>query len=274
VAIALALSGRAIVRNSVWWGDEALFLNLVRTSPDSAKAHYDLAYILAEDRQYARAREQYAIAADIYEDYWDAWTGKGRMEKELHLYDEGEQSYRKAIEANPDHENGYFGLGMLREARGDIAGAEAIYREGLKHKANSLPLAYRLALARSRVPWPPADAEWKRALELGSHLGSVHEGYARWLASAGRIDEARREAKEALRRDPGYLPALCLAADLDETLEGPFASALAREKVFRRSRSPADWEALLSSASKSPEYEKRFRFLEESLRKLLDPHSR
>jgi len=270
----LLLSARTIVRNSVWWGDEPLFLNLVRTSPDSAKAHYDLAYIWAEDRQYLRAREQYAIAADIYEDYWDAWSGKGRMEKELHLYDEAETSYRKAIEANPEHENGYFGVGLVREARGDIAGAEAIYREGLRHKSNSLPLAYRLALARSRLPWPQARDDWKRALELGEHVASVHEGYASWLASGGRIEEARPEAREALRRDPGYLPALCLLADLDEKLERPFAAALAREKVFRRSRSPADWEALLSSASKSPEYEARFRRLEDSLRKLLEPGTR
>ena len=274
LAVALAFSVRAIVRNSVWWGDEPLFLNLVRTSPDSAKAHYDLAYIWAEDRQYGRAREQYAIAADIYEDYWDAWTGKGRMEKELHLFDEAEKSYRQAIEANPDHENGYFGLGLVREATGNIAGAEAIYREGLGHRKNSLPLAYRLALARSRLPWPQALEDWKRALELGGHIGSVHEGYASWLAAAGRFEEARREAREALRRTPGYLPALCLVADLDEKLERPFAAALAREHVFRRSRSPADWEALVSSASRSPEYGKRFRLLEDSLRELLGPKPR
>jgi tetratricopeptide (TPR) repeat protein len=274
LAVALALSARTIVRNSVWWGDEPLFLNLVRTAPDSAKAHYDLAYIWAEDRQYARARDQYAEAADIYEDYWDAWTGKARMEKELHLYDEGEASYAKAIEANPDHENGYFGLGLLREARGNIAGAEQIYREGLKHRKDSLPLAYRLALARSRLAWPEAAEEWKRALELGGHLASVHEGYASWLASVGKIEEARRETREALRRDAGYLPALCLAADLDEKLDRPFAAALAREKAFRRSRSPADWEALVSSAAKSPDYANRFRRLEDSLRELLAPRAR
>ncbi|HKA37069.1 MAG TPA: tetratricopeptide repeat protein [Thermoanaerobaculia bacterium] len=271
LAVALALSARAIVRNSVWWGDEPLFLNLVRTSPDSAKAHYDLAYIWAEDRQYARALDQYAEAAEIYDGYWDAWTGKGRMEKELHLYDEAEVSYRKAIEANREHENGYFGLGLLREARGNIAGAEQIYREGLEHKKLSLPLAYRLALARSRLPWPEADEDWKRALKLGGHLASVHEGYASWLASVGKVEEARREAREALARDGGYLPALCLAAELNERLDLPFAAALAREKVFRRSRSPADWEALVSSAAKSPEYANRFRRLEDSLRELLLP---
>ena len=84
----------------------------------------------------------------------------------------------------------------------------------------------------------------------------------------------REEVREALRRDRGYLPALCLIAELDEKLDRPFAAALAREKVFRRSRSPADWEALVSSAGKSPEYSDRFRRLEDSLRELLAPNPR
>src|SRR5262249_53005863 len=172
------------------------------------------------------------------------WTGKGRMEKELGLYDEAEESYRKGIEANPGHDNGYFGLGLVREARGDLAGAEEIYRKGLEHKKDSLPLAYRLALARSRLPWPDALAGWRRALELGGGAASVHEGFARWLARVGQTEEARREAREALRRNSGYLPALRLMADLDSGSERSFGEALARESILRLSRSREDWEAL------------------------------
>ena len=56
--IVLLLAARSIVRNSVWWTDEGLFLNLVRTSPESAKAHYDIAYVWAGARQYERARDE------------------------------------------------------------------------------------------------------------------------------------------------------------------------------------------------------------------------
>src|SRR5260370_26862186 len=108
------------------------------------------------------------------------------MEVDLGLYDEAEKSYRKAIEANADYENGYFGLGLVREARGDRAGAEEIYREGLARKKDSLPLAYRIALLRSRLGWPAALPDWKRALELGPETPAVHAEYARWLARMGR----------------------------------------------------------------------------------------
>jgi protein O-mannosyl-transferase len=271
VAAAVLLSARAIVRNAAWWTDEGLFLNLVRTSPDSAKAHYDLAYVLADERQYVRARAQYEEAIDLYEDYWDAWAGKGRMEKELGLLAEAEASYKKSIESNEAYENGYFGLGVVREARGDWAGAEETYRKGLAQKKDSLPLAYRLAVVRSRLAWPAALPDWQRALALGPLAASVHADFARWLLREGRADEAMREARQAWRVDPRYLPALRVLAERDSAPERAFAEGLAREKVFRVSRSPEDWALLLAAAGKSEPYSRRFARLERSLAGLVRP---
>ncbi len=271
VGVAVLLSARAIVRNAAWWTDEGLFLNLVRTSPESAKAHYDLAYVLADERQYVRARAQYQEAIDLYEDYWDAWAGKGRMEKELGLLAEAEASYKKSIESNEGYENGYFGLGVVREARGDWAGAEEAYRKGLVQKKDSLPLAYRLAVVRSRLAWPAALPDWRRALALGPASTSVHADFARWLLREGRTDEAVKEARQALRLDPRYLPALRLLAERDSAPGRAFAEALAREKVFRVSRSPEDWALLLAAAGKSEAYSLRFARLERSLASLVRP---
>jgi tetratricopeptide (TPR) repeat protein len=256
-AVALLLAARAVVRNAVWWSDEALFLNLVRTAPDSAKAHYDLAYVLAGERQYARARGEYRRATEIYDAYWDAWAGKGKMELDLGLFDEAEKSYGKAIESNADYENGYFGLGLVREARGDRAGAEEIYREGLARKKDSLPLAYRIALLRSRLGWPAALPDWKRALELGPENPAVHSEYARWLARMGRWEEASKEARETLHLEPSDKNSLCLLAERDALSGRRFAEALAREKIYRLSRSAEDWTLLLAAARVSEAYGRR-----------------
>src|SRR5207248_8870137 len=53
--LVLLFSGRTILRNAVWWTDEGLFANLIRTSTDSAKAHYDVAYVAVANRQIGRA---------------------------------------------------------------------------------------------------------------------------------------------------------------------------------------------------------------------------
>src|SRR5262249_15050297 len=139
--IALLFSGRAILRNAVWWTDEGLFANLIATSPESAKAHYDVAYIAVANRRYGQALAEYSRAVEIYPRYWDAWAGRGRTLRETGNLAEAERSYEKAIAANGDYENGYFGLGEVREARGDVSGAANAYRSGLKKKPTSLPLA-------------------------------------------------------------------------------------------------------------------------------------
>jgi tetratricopeptide (TPR) repeat protein len=272
-AAVLLLGARTIVRNSVWWSDEGLFLNLVRTSPDSAKAHYDIAYVWAEERQYLRAREQYELATEIYEDYWDAWAGKGRVEKEMGFLSDAEESYRQALESNDDYENGYFGLGLVYEARGDPAAAEETYRKGLTKKKDSLPLAYRLAMVRSRLPWPEALEDWRRALALGPSTPSVHADFAGWLMRSGKTEDAVREARHALLLDPGYLPPLRLLADRDARSGLAFAEGLAREKIFRLSRSPEDRALLERVAERSEAYARRFAQQKKSLA-LASPMSR
>ena len=50
--------------------------------------------------------------------------------------------------------------------------------------------------------WPGAEKEFKRALELNPSLVEAHLGYAAYLATRGRFDEALAEDKLALSLDP------------------------------------------------------------------------
>ena len=70
-------SSGTITRNTIWESDDALFTNLVLTSPDSAKAHYDYGYASADRKRFRPAYDQYAIATGIYAHYHDAWAGRG-----------------------------------------------------------------------------------------------------------------------------------------------------------------------------------------------------
>jgi serine/threonine-protein kinase len=50
--------------------------------------------------------------------------------------------------------------------------------------------------------WPGAEKEFRRALELNPSLVDAHLGYAAYLATLGRFDEALAEDKAALSLDP------------------------------------------------------------------------
>jgi Tfp pilus assembly protein PilF len=212
--LALAFSVRTVVRNPVWASDEVLFTNMVRVSPDSAKAHYDFAYMTAEKGDTKTALAEYTRATEIYPGYWDAWFGRGRMERELGDLAASEAAYTKALRLAPFNENGYFGVGMAREGLGDLAGAERSYRDGLRGHPQSLPLAYRLALVLSAEANPGALHAWHRALAIEPGSLPTRTGYAEWLAKAGRLDEARAQVRETLRRGPHYAPALKLRETL------------------------------------------------------------
>ena len=209
-AVAVAFGARTIVRNPVWQSDETLFTNMVRVSPGSAKAHYDYAYMSAEAKQPRRALAHYVRATEIYPGYWDAWAGRGRMERELGDPAAAEKSCLEAIRINPAYENGYFGLGMAREARGDLQGAEQAYRDGLRRVPRSLPLAYRFALLVAAQGRPEALFAWRRTLTIEPRSIPSQRGLKEWQERSaapvsGRAGpgEARSGASPQVPSRPG-----------------------------------------------------------------------
>jgi tetratricopeptide (TPR) repeat protein len=271
LAAVLALfCARTVVRNAVWWTDPGLFQNLIATAPQSAKAHYDLAYASADRGRDALARAEYARAIALYHDYWDAWAGQGRVERHMGLLAQAERSYETSVKIFPSYENGYFGLADVREARGDDDGAEEAYRQGLEKAPASLPLAYHLALLSGRRGLSEADADWKRALELGGDLCSVRGDYARWLLGTGKSEAALGQARKILQRNPACADAWRVAARVAGDRGQAFAAGLALEKALRISHWEQDRVALTRVARSSTAYALRFA---ELTRRGVLPHS-
>ncbi len=269
LAIALAFGARTVMRNRVWQNDETLFAESVRTSPESAKSRYNLAWVSMEHGRLAPSLEEYDLATRIYPKYFDAWAGKGLVEQRLGFLAAAERSYAKSLEVNPSYENGFFRLGSVRELRGNLTGAERAYALGLQKHPASTPLAFHLAKVRSQLGRRTAEADWRRAIEIARGSSPFRLGFAQWLVEQGRIEDARHQAREVLRRRPGEVAALRLLADTSRDTGRRFAEGLAAERVFRRTRAPADLERLRAVAAEAPAYAVRFRTLEPSLTRLM-----
>jgi len=214
-AIALAYAGRCVVRNPVWQSDEALFTNLVAVSPESAKAHYDYAYMSADLGRMRETLEHDTRAVEIYPRYWDAWAGKGRAERALGRMADSEASYAEALRIVPTYENGFYGLGLAKEERGDRAGAARAYRDGLRFNPQSLPLAYRAARLLAEEGNPRALYAWRRTLAIEPGSLPSRLGYAEFLIASGRPQEAAEQLRETIRRGPRYQPALQRLAEIE-----------------------------------------------------------
>ena len=252
------LAARTAIRDMAWWSDERLFENSARVAPESAKNQYNLGYIRAEHARDAEGLAAYSRATRIYPRYWDAWAGTGKCELELGRYDDGRRSYEKSLEVLPSYENGFFGLGLVYEAQARDPEALAAYRRGLARNPESLPLAFRAATVASRLGLPAAGRYWKRALTAHPESLPTRYGYARWLRERGDAGAFRVELWRILSIAPRDAGALRIAAEEDEADGRLFGAALARERIFRGSRTGADLARLRAAAGRSAAYARRF----------------
>ena len=264
-AAVLLFAARTAMRGMAWWSDERLFENSARVAPDSAKNQYNLGYIRAEHSRDAEGLAAYARATRIYPKYWDAWAGVGKCALALGRYDEARRAYEKSLEALPSYENGFFGLGLVFEEEGRDADALAAYRRGLGRNPDSLPLGFRAATVASRLDLPSAGRYWKRALTAHPESLPARFGYALWLRARGDAPAFRAELWRILSVAPRDAAALRIAAEEDEAGGRPFGAALARERIFRGSRTGADLERLRAAAGRSAVYARRFEILRPQL---------
>ncbi|HEV8231318.1 MAG TPA: hypothetical protein VGQ75_03140, partial [Thermoanaerobaculia bacterium] len=234
---------------------------------------YNLAWISAEKGRLPVALEQYTRATQIYPRYFDAWAGKGLVEQRLGTLAEAERSFRMSLAVAPSYENGFFRLGVVRELQGNLLGAERAFADGLVKNPKSTPLSLRIAKIRSRLGRPSAEADWRHAITLGRGAAPFHLGYAQWLFQKGRFVEARREAREVLRRRLHETEALALLADSSRSSGQLFSEGLAAEKIFRLTRSEPDFDRLVRIAAVDAAYRARFTALAPALERLKRGHS-
>lgn len=122
------------------------------------------------------------------------------------------QYFQQALARQPDNALAYVGL------------AEAYYHQSTTYKAPLAVMPQAKAAAMRAVEldpasadahaalgkvklsfdwdWPGADREFRRALQLNPSLASAHAGYAEYLQTQGRGDEAIRELRRAEQLDP------------------------------------------------------------------------
>jgi tetratricopeptide (TPR) repeat protein len=252
-ALTLFFLFRTITRNTIWESDDALFTNLVLTSPDSAKAHYDYGYASADRKRFRPAYDQYAIATGIYAHYYDAWAGRVRMAGEIGDLAEAVEDGRRSVAIYAPYENGWFTIAIEAERRGDAATADAAYRDGLRSCPTSYPLAYHRAVFLFRTGRLDEAVEaYRRAITLAPDMALNHEDLGRIFWARGWTEKAEEEWDAALDLFPTDGVALSGEARIAEERHDDDEAADLRITLFEASRDRSDLLALLADASRSP----------------------
>jgi serine/threonine protein kinase/Tfp pilus assembly protein PilF len=181
-----------------------------------------------------KARDQFTKALQIQKDYAAAYAGLASYYAILPFYSalspaEVFPKARAATERSLDLDEG------LAEAHASLAYIRAYYE----------------------WDWAAAEREFRRALELRPSYADAHFSYSRFLAAAGRMDEAVAEIRRAQDLDPLSLPLKANQALLSY-FSGHYDEALKELSYVRRldpTLSLAHWGIGLTYEQKGMEKE-------------------
>ncbi|HVS01657.1 MAG TPA: protein kinase [Thermoanaerobaculia bacterium] len=123
------------------------------------------------------------------------------------------QHFRQAIEREPLYALAYVGLADCYQVLGshELLPAADTYPKARAAAGKALEIDDALAEAHASLAavlhdyywdWQNADAEYRRALELGPGYATAHHWYAEFLTAMGRMDEAHEEYRRARELDP------------------------------------------------------------------------
>lgn len=122
--------------------------------------------------------------------------------------------FERAVDQDPGYALAFAGLAdacALSASGADVERAPALVARARAAARKSIDLDETLAeghaslafvLFRHDWAWSDAESEFGRALELEPAAATAHHGYAMFLATMGRIDEAVAQIRRALEIDP------------------------------------------------------------------------
>lgn len=192
VAAGLALgAARTWVRNADWRNARTLYAAAVRDTPESAKAHHNLAVALQQAGALDDADVHYRRAFTIYPDYAEAAFGIGHIATLHGNDDKAERWYLAALRRDDHLVKAQFQLGLLYQRHRAYPAAEAAFTAGLASEPDNPLLLVNLAAAR---------------LSQGDRLGA-HAALARLdrtelpadPSTVALVAAARREIEVAMR---------------------------------------------------------------------------
>jgi tetratricopeptide (TPR) repeat protein len=238
--VCAALGVRTYARNLDWQDSLRLWTSTVTASPDSARAHYNLAKELERDPgRLTDAIAEYREAVRIDPGRADAHDNLGNALSAMPGgLAEAIVEYRAALRTDPGQAVIHNDLAnALARTPEHLPDAIDEYRAALGIDPRNAEVHYNLANALAAIParLPEAIAEYRAALEIQPDHADAHNnlGYA-LSGMPGRMSEAVGEYRTALRIQPDLVAAHNNLANVLSGIPGKLPEAIAEYQAAIR----------------------------------------
>ena len=166
-----------------------------------ADAHYNLAFIYFSLSEYEKAIAGYKRVLQLEADRFKALYNLAYAYDYCHRYEEAIETYKATLNFRPDDHKTYSKLARVYSHLKDWQKVKNACVRSLEMERVRNPEAhYYLALvAEHEEDWKTADKEFKKALSQSPNFKDAHVRRAIACRRLGNFEEAKQEAKEAIR---------------------------------------------------------------------------
>lgn len=188
----------------------------------SSTLMYRSGVALVNQRRFAEAVPLFLICEEVHPHSARVHTYLGICALALNQPAEARRRLQRAIEIHAEEHEALLGLARLEasEGRADAALALADRAASVRPEDPRAWAVRGLALGMLRRP-AEAVIAFERAAERGDVEAPDHLNWARALLELEMVPDAGRRLEQAIRRDPGYIPARLLMAELMRALRRP-----------------------------------------------------
>ncbi|XP_033101692.1 protein O-mannosyl-transferase TMTC1-like isoform X2 [Anneissia japonica] len=217
---------------------KALFNNAIANNPQHARAHFNLANVLRDQKIYDKAEAAYRESIRINSDFSDAHINLGTLLLDLGRPQEARQHYLKSVTLSPDNADTFNNYGSFLSRIDEWKEAVVQYRHCLSLQPSHTVAMVNLARALRKLGHTEEVEElYKRVLSINSDtevmksLGALYFNterpleakalyetairiepeskeiktqYAQVIAKLGNMSQAITILKEVLGRHPNY----------------------------------------------------------------------
>lgn len=171
-------------------------------NPDDPVAHLNLGAALRDMRNFDAAKTEFQESIRSKPDYALAYTNLAVMLDDLRDHQGAIANYRKAIALQPSDALAHYNLGVVYGEIEDYQSAITEYREAKRLDPARLDVRQNLGSALIHTNPAAAITEFRELVALAPDYPVCHLCLGNALYSVGRMEDAEKEFRIAMRADP------------------------------------------------------------------------
>ncbi|CAG5123109.1 unnamed protein product, partial [Candidula unifasciata] len=244
VLLLVVLTAQTWNRNPAWQSRRSLFWSGVRTLPNNAKIHYNLANLLKDEGNIQEAEMHYRTAIRLNPNVASYHLNLGTI---LTNKTQARQCYQEALRLRPQHTGALVNLGSLFVDEGDSSGMTYI-RQALAIEPNHIEaLLVMSSSLLNRQDIQEARRYILRAMQIKPDSAKVRLLNAMYLHHTDQTTAALREYQITLSLNPNDTDALLNSARLHFTSGQLIEAERKLEKAVELTESCSQCFSLLGS---------------------------